>query len=285
MKTNAYKTILSQNGLSDFKKLIGKWDALAQNVENKPAGLPIILPDLFLVSRSGAGRTHMLRLLAQYLCENETLMSFYGDVKYFEFMLGYCPPNEDFSELRRLMAEVDNAAGFRNEYRGIIYIDIDEWRTHFEERHFASFIEYLADNSDEWLVVLSVTDTGSERFDVLEAFISSHLRIEKVTIDPPTTDELMEYACDLLLGYGIKLKTAARRIIADSVESLSHNKYFDGYKTVKILCLDIVYYTYIDGCRGGLALGAAEAARFAKDSEYIQRMTVNIQKANKIGFC
>ena len=105
----------------------------------------------------GNGRTTMLQLLSEYLTEKNDLMDFYGDVKYLEFMLNYCPSGEHFSELQRLMNEIDNAAGFRYEYRGIVYIDIDEWIGHFEEKHFVSFMEYLSDNSDSWLVVLSVS--------------------------------------------------------------------------------------------------------------------------------
>jgi hypothetical protein len=85
--------------------------------------------------------------------EKPNLMSFYGDVAYFEFMLNYCGPRENFSELQRLMDGVDNAKGFRSEFRGILFIDIDDWRDHFEEKHFVDFMEYLSDNSDDWLIV------------------------------------------------------------------------------------------------------------------------------------
>ena len=88
-----YNKILTQNGLSEFKTLIEKWEILSENLSDKPSGVPIILPDLFLVSRSGTGRTHFLRLLSEYLESKPNLMDFYGDVKYFEFMLNYCEPN------------------------------------------------------------------------------------------------------------------------------------------------------------------------------------------------
>jgi hypothetical protein len=53
-----YNKILSQNGLTEFKALIEKWEKLSENLSDKPSGVPIILPDWFLVSRSGTGRTH-----------------------------------------------------------------------------------------------------------------------------------------------------------------------------------------------------------------------------------
>jgi hypothetical protein len=48
-----YNKILSQNGLTEFKALIEKWETLSENLLDKPSGVPIILPDWFLVSRSG----------------------------------------------------------------------------------------------------------------------------------------------------------------------------------------------------------------------------------------
>ena len=78
--TMCYKKIMSQNGLTEFKALIEKWETLSENLLDKPSGVPIILPDLFLVSRSGTGRTYFLRLLSEYLADKPNLMDFYGDV-------------------------------------------------------------------------------------------------------------------------------------------------------------------------------------------------------------
>ena len=277
--------ILSQNGLIEFKSLIEKWETLSDNLSDKPSGVPIILPDLFLVSRSGTGRTHFLRLLSEYLEGKPNLMDFYGDVKYFEFMLNYCEPNEYFSEIQRFMTEINNAAGFRSEYRGIVYVDVDEWREHFEEKHFVSFMEYLSDNSDDWLVVLSISDDKQELIQQMEAFVSAYIRIERITIEPPTVQELTQYAKKLLEGYGVTLISQTEKVLSGSIGELCNNKYFDGYKTVKMLCEDIAYSLYTDGFRKDKGLIPSDLSKFAKDSEYIQRMLVKIEKINRIGFC
>lgn len=280
-----YNKILSQNGLTEFKALIEKWETLSENLSDKPSGVAIILPDLFLVSHTGTGRTHILRLLSEYLEGKPNLMDFYGDVKYFEFMLNYCRPDEYFSEIQRFMTEIDNAAGFRSEYRGIVYVDVDEWREHFEEKHFVSFMEYLSDNSDDWLVVLSVSDDKQDLIQQMEAFVSAYIRIERITIEPPTVQELTEYAKKLLEGYGITLISQTEKVLSDSIGELCNNKYFDGYKTVKMLCEDIAYSLYIDGFRKNKGLTPSDLSKFAKDSEYIQRRHVKIEKINRIGFC
>ncbi len=275
---------MEQKGLDSFKRLIRKWEALSVNIQDRPVGVPIILPDIFMISKSGTGRTHVLHLLGEYLACKANLMDFYGDVKFFEFMLNYCPPREPFTEIQRLMSEISDAAGFRSEYRGIVYIDVDEWRDHFEEKHFVSFLEYIADNSDDWLVVFSVTDDDAEKNARIEAFLSAYLRLEHITIEPPTVDELMRYLEELLLAYGISIDGSAQKLLSESVECLCHNKYFDGYKTIKMLGKDIAYSIYAEGSNPGTPLSAAEVSLFSKDSDYLKRTVMKIEKIRKIGF-
>ena len=178
------------------------------------------------------------------------------------------------------MTEINNAAGFRSEYRGIVYIDVDEWREHFEEKHFVSFMEYLSDNSDDWLVVLSVSDDKPEQVKQMEAFASAYIRIERITIEPPTVQELTQYAKKLLEGYGVTLISQTEKVLSGSIGELCNNKYFDGYKTVKMLCEDIAYSLYTDGFRKDKGLIPSDLSKFAKDSEYIQRIPIFISCKN-----
>lgn len=284
MKNKHINEALKQRSLKDCKELLKKWDTLAANMKEVPTGVPIILPDIFLVSKSGAGRTYFVNLLAEYLGDKSCLLDFYGDVKYFEFMLNYCAPSEHFSEIQRLMSEVDNAGGFRSEYRGIVFIDIDEWYDHFEEKHFLSFMEYLSDNSEDWLVVLSLSGKNEEKTACAESVISSFLRIERINIETPTATELVEFVETRLSAYGLSLKLGAKSVIFESLKLICRSKYFDGYKTAKMLVQDIAYHAYSNGVKGRAALSESDVEAFKKDGEYIQRMILKIKKTGKIGF-
>ena len=279
----SYERIMAHNGLCDFKKLIKQWSALSSNMKDTYSGAPIILPDIFLVSDSGTGRSHLLELLSDFLSEHDNLINFYGDVKYFEFMLNYCPKEQPFTEIQRLMDEVDNAAGFRSEYRGIIYIDIDEWRGHSEERHFLDFLEYLSDNSDDWLVILSVANRDEEQRNKMEALISSFLRIEKIVIAKPTVDELVSFIAARLSAYGLKLLADAEALVREDIEVLYRNKYFDGFKTAKMLAQDISYQAYIDN-GDKKELERSDLAVFEPNGDYINRMLAKIERTKFIGF-
>ena len=280
---SSYERIMAQTGLSDFKKLITQWNALSYNMKDSYSGAPIILPDVFLVSDSGTGRSHLLELLSDFLSDRKNLINFYGDVRYFEFMLNYCPKDQSFTEIQRLMDEVDNAAGFRSEYRGIIYIDVDEWLGHSEERYFRDFLEYLSDNSDDWLIILSVSKRDEEQRNKMEALVSSFIRIEKVEIEKPTVDELVSFIKTRLSAYGLSLREDAEALVKADIEVLYRNKYFDGFKTAKMLAQDISYQAYIDS-GSKRELERSDLAVFEPDSEYICRMLAKIERTKYIGF-
>lgn len=278
------KQAAQDNTLTDFQLLLAKWEKLSANMTKKPLGVPIILPDIFLVSSSGSEKTHFLDNLTAYLTEKPSLMNFSGDVKSFSFLLNYCEPCEDFSEIRRFMAEIDNAAGFRRNYRGIVLIDVDEWLGHFEEKHFICFMEYLSDHREDWLIVLSVSDGESDRIQSMEAFVSSFIRIERLTIARPTVADLLKYAKDFLQEYDLALSADAERLLSESIEELSENKYFDGYRSIKMLCEDIAYFLYTRELRKSNNITAEDLLGFERGGEYTRGRIFKISQTRRIGF-
>ncbi len=281
---SAYEAIMKKEGLGDFQRLIERWENLSCNISSLPKGAPVILPDIFLVSPSGSGRTMILNLLSDYLDEKGNLLDFLGGVKYFEFDLSYCAPSAQFAEISRFAREVENAAGFRSDFRGVIFIDVDEWRGHPEEKYFTSFLQYLADNSDDWLIVFSVSDsTQDSEAEQLRSVISSFLRIEKVTIEPPTCGMLMQYLEERLSMCGLTLADGAREVLSRSVEILKGTKYFDGFKTVKLLAADVIYSVYSEEAGTFGEVSAQSVAKFRRDGEYIRVMCNKLERP-VIGF-
>lgn len=279
-----YKKIMELKEAEELKSVIAKWQTLSENIKQYPTNAPIILPDMLWVAKSGVGKTHLLRLISEYLDAQGNLMSFYGDVKFFEFILNYCSPDSHFTELERLIEEVKYAAGFRSEFKGIMRIDIDEWLTHFEEKHFISFMEYLASNSDKWMIILSVSSTNEEKVHNLESFLSMYLRIEKITLSLPKTEDLFDYIAKNLYAYGISLTEDAVGLLFETIEEMRKNKYFDGFKSIKLLCQDIVYETYSKKPVENKELCAEDLKDFSADSEYVKKTLKKIQKVNEIGF-
>lgn len=278
-----YEKIMALKEAEEFKKIVRRWQTLSENIEASPTDAPILLPDMLWVARSGVGKTNLLRLASEYLASLGNLMNFCGDTKYVEFLLSYCPPNAHFHDMERLLDAITVAAGFRSEFRGIVHVDINEWLDHFEERHFISFMELMAERSDKWLVVLSVYSDKKDKLHNLMAFLSMYLRIEQVQLSLPKTADLFEYIERNLGAYGLSLSRDARELLHASIEKIRRNKYFDGFKTIKILCQDIVYSVYSQRNLRDRCLTAEMLADFSADSEYVRRTVANIARVNEIG--
>lgn len=278
-----YQKIMELTGADALKRIVRKWDTLSGNIKQHPEKRSLLLPDMLWIAPDGIGKTKMLRLLSEYLSAQENLMDFYGDVKFFEFYMNYTAPSERFDDLRRLMREVRNAAGFRSEYRGLIYIDISEWIGHEKEKHFISFLEYLADNSEEWLVILNIPYADAQTKG-LESLISMYLRLEVITMDMPSADELFDFVVQNLSLQGLTLEKNAAPLLKKTIALLREQKHFSGYQLMNILYRDLVYNIYSRKHRLSKRISADMLRDFAVDSEYVSRMVYKMERTAKIGF-
>ena len=279
-----YDALMKLKGADELHALIRKWDALSANIRRLPTDAPILLPDILLYTKPGYGNTTLLSLLADYLESKQNLMSFRGDVKFFEFMLGYKGPYDSFSDLSRLMEEARVAAGFRSDFKGIVRIKIDEWLGHHEEKHFLEFLEYVASNSDNWLLILTLAEAPDERSKAMEALISMYLRIETVHLRLPDSGEIMEYIASQLSAYGLTFTPEAAALLRESVKKLRKNKYFDGMHTIRLFCGDIAYHCFTIAREEGEPLTAETLRFFAADGDYISRKITKNNERSPIGF-
>ena len=269
---------------SAYLSLIEKWDQLNSNLEAESPNAPVFLPDIFLTSGSGRGNTMLLQLLTDYLMARPNLMKFYGDVPFFEFYLNYCDPQNYFDEIPRFIREVTYAAGFRNEFKGLILVEISEWMDHCTEKHFINFLEYLSDNSDNWLIVLSLPDRDPEKVDRMLSVVSAFLRLEVVNVAAPTEVELMAFLKEQLGLYGMTLMSDAEAVLTETIRILMQHEFYDGYKTVRNLGRDIVYSVYSNRRKRTGTLTARDVASFSADSEYICQTVRKQQQFKHIGF-
>ncbi|MBE6587994.1 MAG: hypothetical protein E7647_06230 [Ruminococcaceae bacterium] len=280
-----YKQLMDFKGADELRELIKRWDILSDNIKKRSFDSPIVLPDLFVYTCPGYGNTNLISLLADYLDSKGNLMSFYGDVKYFEFRLDYFRPDQDFSDLYRLIESAESCAGFRNEFRGIIRINIDEWVGHHKEKHFLDFLQFLQVNTAHWLILLTLSDhSENDQTREMESVVSMYLRIEKLTLHMPSDVDLVEYASDYISKFGLEFSEDAKTVLAESVNVMRSNKYFYGLHTVTDLCNDIVYSLFSRSADVGSVITKDMLADFSADSEYIKRTVIKIKKTATIGF-
>lgn len=279
-----FDAIMEMHGAEEFKNLIRKWERLSSNTRKFPVDLPLLLPDIILQASSGSGVTYLLQKLSDYLSVKENLISFYGDYKFFEFVLGYSSENEPFREIDRFNECVSLAAGFRNEFRGIIRIDIDEFMGHQDEKYFRSFLEHLASNSDKWLIILTYAGGSEQDMKAMDVTIRSYMRVEKIRLEMPTSEEFTGYLEEIFGKCGLCIADDGKVLLAETVEKLRENKDFDGFKTVRILGMGILYELLSGEGDFSECLTADTLRAFSAGGEYISKFIINLAKPRQIGF-
>lgn len=283
MNDNYYK-IMALKGADGLKSIVRKWENLSNNIKHSSAGNLNILPDMLWFSNRGINKTEILRLLSEYLSDEGNIMTLSGDVKFIEFYLG-CnkAENNEFSELKRFIQTLKTAAGFRDSFKGIVYIDITEWVNDFDNKRFTAFLEYLATNTNDWLLILNI-DADIKDTNDIEALLSSYLRIEKITLKIPETRHLVEDACEIIESFNFSVDDSGKSVLEKSINKLRKHQNFDGFKTVENICKDIIYNTLSKKSIRSYTLSEADLSDFGPESNYIKRMTSNEKKSNNIGF-
>ncbi len=266
----------------DLKKIVANWENFSKNRVKILPGVKVVLPDMLWVSKQGMDIPHILSLVSEYLYE-ESLMDFYGDVKCFEYKLEHRSKENNERMLAEFNDALTEAAGFRNEYKGIIFIDITEWLNHLENRELIGFMSYLSENSDAWHIIFNV-DAPEDKLERLEALLSVYFRIEKAVFKLPETPELVVYIENYLGMYGFNLEEDAKSVLTDTVNELRKGKYFDGYRTLEMICADLVYREFSSENFSGYTVTAETARYYDKDGEFVQRTKNNIEKRMQIGF-
>ena len=277
-------------GAEELYQLLSRWDRLAERLErsdektrNSIGPLCRILPDMLWLSPPASGKTPLLHLLAEHLNVIHAV-DFTGNVKYLEVFLNYHEPSVPFSSFQMLMENVRHAAGFRPQFKGVVHIDIEEWAGHEDEAYFHMFMEYLADHSDEWMIVLSMTGRDEKRFEHLKAVACSYLRLEQVRLRYPKENEMLAMVKDDLSACGLELSEDAVKLLKDTVRTLRSCEYFDGLKSIRMLAKDIAYQCLSDPGEGSPLVTAEQLSVFSKDSEYVKRQMKSLEDRQKIGF-
>lgn len=280
--SNYYDLIMEIPGCEDIKKLVKNFKNVSKNIKKMPNNMAVIIPDFIWDTRSGAGKTHLLKLLSEYLY-SERVIEFYGDVKFFEFLIDYCNPTQELTELTRLIRDVDNAAGFRSQYCGLLALDISAWKGHYSEVYFQRIMEYLSSIDDKVCIIFIVENFTENEIKEADYMLSGFFRIRRIKLSYPSSSQFLDYIYNKLEKYGLELNDEARELLKESVDELRNFKYFDGYKTINRMCQDIVFDLCMSEKFNSKSIGKETLIRYSKNGEFVQSMK-EIATVKKVGY-
>lgn len=110
------------------------------------------------------------------------------------------------------------------------------------------------------------------------------LRTEVIHVHLPNAQNLAEYANEYMGQFGIGFDESVLELLIKSIDKLSKIKYYHGYRTVEILCNDIVYSVMSEEALPKTILSAVDIKDFSEDSEYIKKTEFEGTKRIALGF-
>lgn len=84
--------------------------------------------------------------------------------------------------------------------------------------------------------------------------------------------------------FGIRFDGSALDLLTKSIDKLRKIKYYHGYRTVEMLCNDIVYSVMSEAAFPKTVLSAADIKDFSEDSDYIKKTEIESSKRIALGF-
>lgn len=115
-------------------------------VSNETAYLPAGYPVLSLIETDIIEPEILIRRIADELWDAYE-DRFSGDIPAVFYKLRYTPPYGEFRDIRKLILQIRKATGIRSDFKGLIALDVSEYRGHEDEEYFTIFLKYLYDNS------------------------------------------------------------------------------------------------------------------------------------------
>ena len=270
-------------GAEELCALLERWDRLIGYSRKMGKPMCMFFPDMLWTMPTESGKTDLLRLVTEHLAAAGGVIRFNGNVKFLEYHLPYCPPDRPFQEFKTLMGEVEKAAGVRLQFHGLVHIELDEWVRHGNDRYFRQFLEFLNDQSEDWIIVLSFSGWKTEELKDIEAVLCSYLRLEIVRFASLSDEALVDLIGEQLKEQELTLSEDARKLLCGTIAKLRESPHFDELKTVTMVAKDIIYQCLSEAEENAGELTASQLYVFREDGEYVRRQIRN-SEIRHLGF-
>ena len=280
---NCFDSIMKLAGADEFKDTIKRLHIFLKNKEAYSLD-DITLPNYLLIAKRGGGVTTLLNAFAEYLYAARAI-EFCGTVKFFEFELGYVHPDAIFSELTRLDNTISSFAGHNRFFKGMICVNIEEWIEHTGDDHFIKLLNYISSNNDRLMIIFCIHNDSRNIVEAVESALSSHIRLESISLRFPGSNELVEFVeSRYLKGKGLSFEKNAKEKLRETIEEIAAEKQFNGFKSILRLADDIMYSVFTADTKIKKTISADMLSGYGKNSNYVKRAKAQKNAKKTIGF-
>ena len=171
--------------------------------------------------------------------EQAGCIAFTGDRRWLNFRLEYSE-GKDFPSFSLMLKCMHRHAGYRNDFSGVVRIDLTEWTEHVDEPKLSALLAFVHDFSDCIFFILSVTCNEPHVADALKKETNKWMFTVTTDATSPTVEALTKIVEEKLDATGHHLTDDARQLLADSISTLSAQKHFAGIRQIESLSAAIL---------------------------------------------
>ena len=201
----------------------------------KDASASFSIPVIFSASSTDAEK--ITKKLARFVYSAKILKKTNpGHEDYLLFSAGYTAHHtRNFPAIQELYNLVRSAGGYYGSYRGIVLVDVSEWRGKKKKKFFDVYLAYLADQYMNGLMPFIYADfcEPESEMQTLEAVVSSYFSGKRILVG---AEDLCTYAVSLLEDREIRIDESARLYLEVFLRESTKSVLFHGMETVRNIC-------------------------------------------------
>ena len=234
-----------------------------------------LVPNLLLVSPSGAGTTEYGKVYSRIIDENHIY-----DIRGLSTFLELDFPCDDSPrEYNLFFSSPRVAASTQNNFYGTFLLSFSrfEGRDLFTNPYFDTLLEFVEQNRDNMHFIFHVLPEFTEK-EKLQMSLNRILHMVRGEFDHPNLEMSTEYVWTRLADVGISLPNTYKEKFKTALSGWMEQTEFDGYGSLELIAKRMQYELFLIG------IGNVDMECFEKAvNKALPDITVS--EGNSVGFC
>lgn len=227
--------------IPSFPQFAARWKT-AQFTETKAT--KIITPNMFITSEDESLLQEAIQELTEEILANNLVRT-----------SGTCPcinlslrRQRNFAEeFRRMYITLKNNAGFCNDFKGIVAVDLTDWASGVADDDLDAVLSYLKDTEqDRYYIFYAVTEYPSK----LKSLLQYYFTIEMHQLHLEKASDLLQFAVSKLkTEYDIELDGKAEVGLMQLIKAYIGTENYRGVGSINSMCRDMAFMLMAQGRR------------------------------------
>lgn len=179
-------------------------------------------------------------------------------------------PDEEFPGLRRLYGHLARCARnlFRNEYCGVVVLDISEWLGHEADNNFGTLLDYVSESPAVFCLLVRSRNADDAELGRLEAVVSRSVGARIIDV---RKEEEAQYAQEIRQFLLAGLVEVAPELLTPIAEMVDKAMLLPGFgrNTPTLLASELLRFLRGASSSSAKALSAELLDEYIKDSRYL----------------